>query len=76
VIEVNEGVLRPQLLPKFFAGQNFARTFEQENQYAERLIRQAQAHTGLAEFASLGVRFKGAEPEVPRRMLGSHGKTS
>lgn len=58
VIEIDEGVRGPESLAEFFAGDDFAWTFEKSEQDLERLLLQAEAFVGLAKFAGARVCFE------------------
>jgi len=51
VLEVHEGVFRPEALPKLVAGYQFTGAFEQSGQDLQRLLRQAQSHARLSQLA-------------------------
>ena len=64
---VDEGVVRPEALPEFIAGDDFAGAFEQSLQDLERLARELLTHAAFADFAGGQVYFKDAEPYDTRR---------
>src|SRR5439155_21087033 len=55
VVEINEGVGRPELVTQFFSANYDARTFEEEFQTRKRLVLQAEALSLLAKLAGLGI---------------------
>jgi hypothetical protein len=63
VVEIHEGVGRPELRPKFFAGHDIAGTLEQYRQHLQRLPSQPQLYTVLAQLARAVIEFKNVEPK-------------
>src|SRR5581483_6386413 len=63
VVEVNKSIGRPQPLADFFAGDQISRALQQHEQNLEGLLLQAQAHSGPAQLAGIGVSFVRSEAE-------------
>lgn len=74
VFEIDEGILRPELLPDLFAGHQFAWTFQQHGQDLEGLTVQLNLQSLLAQFSSAKVNFKDTEmyPAGPAVII-AHG---
>ena len=64
---IHKGVTGPKTLAKLFAGDDFARVFQQGLQDLERLAHKLLPQAGFADFAGLQVHFKDAEPHDARR---------
>jgi len=58
VLEIDEGILRPELLPDLFAGHQFARALQQHGQDLEGLTMKLDFQSLLAQFSSAKVNFK------------------
>ncbi|HEY2171966.1 MAG TPA: hypothetical protein VGJ30_20250 [Candidatus Angelobacter sp.] len=61
VIEIYESVRRPDSLLEFFAGDNFARLFEQRLQNPERLLLQPNANSAFAQLSGTQIQLKAIE---------------
>ena len=73
VVELDEGVGRPQLLTQFFTGDNLARPLEQDDKQAERLVLEIDLEPFLAQFRRGEVHFEDAEAEDASGLLrGGH----
>src|SRR5439155_20913988 len=79
VVEINEGVGRPELVTQFFSANYDARTFEEEFQTRKRLVLQAEAPSLLAKLAGFEIGFEDSKAHetwfsagVPGR--GRHGR--
>jgi hypothetical protein len=58
VIEVNEGIRRPDLLAQFFAGDYFARMLQKNAEDLQRLVLQPDPGSVAAQFSTLVVQFE------------------
>jgi hypothetical protein len=72
VIEVNEGVARPQLLQQLVARHDLAGPLDQSRQDLERLLAQPHADALLAQFARSAVDLEHAETHDRRRTVCEH----
>ena len=61
MIEVDEGVGRPQAFTHGFACDHFARPLEEQEQQLKRLVLQPEPDPGPAELTALEVELEGAE---------------
>ena len=61
VVEINEGAVRPQLLAKFFAGNDVAGALQQSKQQLKRAFLKHDATAQLAQLARLQVNGVNAE---------------
>ena len=66
VIEVNEGVSRPELFAEFLASHDSAGAFQQNSEHCERLFLDSEACAVLAKFARDQVRLKHTEARNSR----------
>jgi hypothetical protein len=62
VIEIDKRV-RPQPLLQFLASHYVARALQQEGENLERLARQFQLYSSLAQFSYSKVNFESSEPD-------------
>jgi len=70
VIEIDESVGRPDLLPQIFARNHAAGVFQQNGEHLKGLLLQAQASAVLAEFSSRQVHFEDGKTQKPRFAAG------
>jgi hypothetical protein len=68
MIEIDEGVGRPNPLPQLFLGHYLAGVFDEDCENLERLFLQLDPDSPLAQFAGLEVQFK--NPELDEIGLG------
>ena len=61
VVEVHEGILRPQLLLQFLARHDLARMLQQHLEHLKGLLLQPDLEAALAQFACAQVNFKNPE---------------
>jgi hypothetical protein len=61
VIEVNEGILRPELAAQFFSGNDFSRALKQSGQHLERLFLEPYFLPSVAQFPGLEIYLKRTE---------------
>ena len=61
VLEINEGILRPELLSDLFAGHQLARTLQQHGQDLEGLTVQLDLQSVLAQFSCTEIDFEDTE---------------
>ena len=67
MVEVDEDVLRPQLLAQFFARDYFAGILEQQFENAQWLVLEPDLEAVLAQLAGARIELVHAEPDdVPR----------
>lgn len=66
-VEVDEGAFRPKMSSQFLAADNFSRVFKQDEQDAEGLVLDLDAHAIAGQSLLGDVRFKEAESEAARR---------
>ena len=57
MVEVDEGVGRPETIANLVAGDDFAGFFEQQGEDLERLVLQLDAEAVLAKFTGAQVEF-------------------
>jgi hypothetical protein len=62
VIELDYRVIRPELLTDFLAKNDFAGTFEQRDQYLERLVLETDPEIVLTQFGAAQIELKRSEP--------------
>ena len=72
MVEVNEGIRRPELLPQFFAGYNFTLALQQYEENLKWLFLQAQADSRFAQLSAGGIGFIDTESEQFALLAGSH----
>jgi len=60
-VELDESILRPELIPQFLAGHDLARPLQQQNQHAEGLILQGHVLTLSNELSRIWISLKQAE---------------
>src|SRR6266702_2465916 len=65
VIEVYEGVGRPNILPQFLAGDDFARALQENLQNLEWLFLQPDLDSLPAQFSGIFIQLKSPEADVP-----------
>jgi hypothetical protein len=70
LLEVDEGVARPQPLAQFFPGDELAGPFQQALEHPERLVLETHAHARPTQFAGAHVQLEHAEPDHARRLCG------
>jgi hypothetical protein len=58
VIEVNEGILRPEPAPQFVSGNNFPWSFKQSGQHLERLFLELYFLASVAQFSALEIHLE------------------
>jgi len=63
VLEINEGVLRPEAFAEVVAGDDFAGAFQQDGQNFDRLAVEVELVAELEEFAGLGIELKGPKAD-------------
>ena len=63
MFEVDEGMLGPEALAKFFAGDEFSGTFQQDGQDFDGLAVEVELVAKLEEFAGLGIELKRPEAD-------------
>jgi hypothetical protein len=61
MIEVNEGILRPEFAAQFFSGNDFSRAFKQSGQHLQRLFLELYLLSPLAELSGLKINLKRSE---------------
>jgi hypothetical protein len=61
MIEVNEGILRPEFAAQFFSSNDFSWAFKQSGQHLERLFLELYFLAGVAEFPSLEINLERTE---------------
>jgi hypothetical protein len=66
VIEVDEGIRRPELAAQFLASNQFSRSFKQSRQYLQRLFLEFYLLTPLAEFTCVEIHLERAETNEMR----------
>jgi hypothetical protein len=71
VVEVDEGIGRPNLSPKFVASHDITGAVQQGRQYLERLALQVELYAAFPEFARTKIQFKGIEAKTARGWYGS-----
>src|SRR4029434_9206100 len=72
LVEVDEGVSAPDLLPDFVPGDNLAASGRQDRQDLERLGPQRDEITFLSELAASGIELEARETENRRVRLRGH----
>ena len=63
MIEVNEGVRRPQLAAQFRSSNQFSRPFKERRQYLKRLFLKLYFLSPLAQFPGVEIDLEGAEAD-------------
>ena len=63
MLEVNEGVVRPESVLEFFAGDEFAGMFEESGENLNGLRLKLEAGAVLGQFSGMKIDFKGAEAD-------------
>jgi len=76
MIEVDEGVRRPELATQFLSGDDFSRPFKQRRQHLKRLFLKLYLLSPLAQFPCFEIQLECAEAEDSRFVVGRHGNTS
>jgi hypothetical protein len=61
VIKIHERIIRPQLIPKLFSGDYFARTFDQQSQDLKWLVLQPDSSPVLEQFSSAKIDTEGSK---------------
>src|SRR5438034_2270355 len=67
VVEVDERVRGPELVPQLLSGHHLARTLQEQGQQAKRLILQTDLASLPAQLSGREVDFEGPEAEDPPR---------
>jgi hypothetical protein len=65
MIEVDEGVRRPELVPQFVSGDNFSRVFQQRSENLQWLLLQLHPQSTTSQFTCLEINFKDPKPDDP-----------
>ena len=77
VVKIDKGIPWPEAIAQFFAGDNFARLFQKQDQNLKGLFGELESETVLAELASFQIRFKHTEMQNSRNRCGAtHGSGS
>jgi len=63
MIEVDEGIFRPQFAAQLFSGDYFSGSFEQRGQYLKGLFLELYSLPGMAEFSGLEINFERAKAD-------------
>jgi hypothetical protein len=58
VVEIDEGVSRPDFSPKFFASHNLAGTLQQRGQHQQGLALQAQLYAAFTQLSGAEIQLK------------------
>ena len=66
MIEVDEGVRRPEFVAQFVSGDNFSRVLQQRSQNLQGLLLQLHPQSATAQFTYLEIDFKDPKPDDPR----------
>jgi hypothetical protein len=61
MVEVNEGIFRPEFTAEFVASHKIAGTFEQRSQHEQWLARKTELYSLLTQFARMSIQFKRIE---------------
>jgi hypothetical protein len=61
MLEVDEGVHRPELPPQFLSGNQFSRSFKQRRQNLQRLFLELHLLSPLAQFPGLQIDLERTE---------------
>jgi len=75
-VEVHKGVVAPEALLNFAAGNDLSRAFEQKQENSEGLRVDFQREPGLAQLAGFGVQLEFAEANHHRRPSGRGHESS
>jgi len=75
VVEVNEGISRPQAIVQIVASDDLSRLFQNQRQYLERLLLDFDLDAATAELAGVQVKLENAKATRARR-LGSGSITA
>src|SRR6266705_3785162 len=67
VVEVDERIRGPELVPQLLSGHHLARTLQEQGQQAKRLILQTDPQSLPAQLPGREVYFEGPEAEDPAR---------
>src|SRR5688572_31087119 len=74
VVEDDESVRRPQMLPQLLAGDDRPGSLQKQHERFERLVLQMNATTALPELVSPQVEFKHTKTnDLIDRAVGGHG---
>jgi hypothetical protein len=74
MVEVDKGIGRPNLGPKFVASHDVTWAIQQGRQYLERLALQVEPYPTFSEFARTKVQFEDVEAKSARGWRGSSHK--
>ncbi len=66
MVEIDKGVGRPDLRPKFFAGHEIAGTLQQCRKHTQGLALQAQLYAAFPEFTGAQIQLKNVETQHAR----------
>jgi hypothetical protein len=66
MVEVDEGIGRPNLGPKFVASHDITRAVQQGRQYLERLALQVELYAAFPELTRTKVQFEDVEAKSAR----------
>lgn len=72
MVEVNESVRRPELLPQFFTGDDFTLPLQQYEENLKWLFLQSQPHSRFAQLSRGGVGFIDTESEQLALLARGH----
>jgi len=64
VIEIDEGIGRPQAVAKLVPGHGLARPFEQHGQNLKRLLLKSEPHSLLVQLTGSKIDLEHAEPQA------------
>jgi hypothetical protein len=71
MVEIDEGIGRPNLSPQFLARDHIAGAIQQRRQDLQRLTLQAQPYAALAQFARANIQFEIVETQYARAWFGA-----
>src|SRR5579863_1380299 len=74
VIEIDEGVRRPDLPLKILAGYDLAGVLDQDGKHLQRLASQAQLHTAFSQLSRTSVELVVIETKCAADGRGGHGR--
>jgi hypothetical protein len=82
MVEIDEGVSGPELLPQFLPGHGLAGALQEHGQNLERLFLDLrlfldfETNAALAQFCFLKIYFEEPEPDAPRFFSGQRHETA